>query len=107
MNYPVIVVPFLPAAAMAVFPFILVKKASYRSDVVLIQHEKIHLQQQLELLVMPFYLFYLFHYLVNLIRYRNHEKAYLLIIFEREAYKHDNDENYLVNRRFCAWIRSR
>ncbi|MGV8877931.1 MAG: hypothetical protein ACOH2A_02745 [Sphingobacteriaceae bacterium] len=104
MNYPVIVVPFLPVSAMALFPFILVKKRSYELDAMLMQHEKIHLQQEIELLVLPFYILYLTHYLVNLIRYKNHEKAYLQNMFEQEAYKHDKEEGYLVHRRFCAWM---
>jgi hypothetical protein len=69
-----------------------------------LQHEHIHLRQQRELLVLPFYLLYLLHYLVNIIRYRNHNKAYRHICFEREAYACEVQADYLKNRKWMSWI---
>jgi hypothetical protein len=68
-------------------------------------HEKIHLQQQLELLILPFYVLYIGHYLFNLVKYRNHNTAYRNICFEREAYDNDWDLNYLPTRRIWAFWR--
>jgi hypothetical protein len=68
---------------------------------VLINHERIHLRQQLEMLVVPFYVVYLFNYLYLLCIYRNHNKAYRNIIFEREAFLNEYDLNYLHLRK--AW----
>jgi len=88
---------------MALFPFILVKKEADRYDAVLIRHETIHLRQAAELLIVPFYLFYLLNYLVNLVIYKNHHKAYFNIVFEKEAYRHELDSQYLKIRRFWGW----
>jgi hypothetical protein len=104
MKFPVIVVPFLKPAGMALFPFVLVKSKVLLNDQVLIRHEEIHLRQQLELLVIPFYLLYLLNYLYNLAIYRVHERAYLQIIFEREAYRHEKERGYLTSRKLWAWI---
>ena len=101
-----VVVPKLPAAAMAIYPFILVKKAAYKSDEILINHEKIHHRQQLELLVIPFYMLYFLNYIFNLVKYKSRNKAYLNIVFEREAYTHDHNLNYLKHRRIFACFRS-
>lgn len=89
---------------MAIFPFIIVKNKSFAENSILINHEKIHLQQQLELLVLPFYIAYVFQYVINLIIYRNHHKAYLNIVFEKEAYLYENDLSYLKRRKLFAWI---
>jgi hypothetical protein len=101
----IIRVPFLPAAGMALFPFILVKTAKLKSNKRIINHEHIHLRQQLELLLVPFYILYLLNYLLNLLYYMNHNKAYLNIVFEREAYSNERNPDYLKGRRFWAWVR--
>ncbi|MEE1946380.1 hypothetical protein VRU48_14745 [Pedobacter sp. KR3-3] len=89
----------LPASGMALFPFILVKNHALKTDRSLINHEQIHLRQQLELLVIPFYVFYLLNYLINLLRFRNHHQAYLQICFEREAFANELDFDYLKQRK--------
>lgn len=99
------IVKRLPAAGMALYPFILLKREAYKSDKFLINHEKIHLRQQLELLIVFFYLLYALNYLVNLCFYRSRHKAYRQIVFEKEAYNHDSDLNYLKNRPFWNWLR--
>jgi hypothetical protein len=103
MRFPVIYIPFLPMAGMAFFPFILVKKLSFISHNDFINHEKIHLRQQLELLLIGFYILYLLHYFYNLIKFFDHNEAYLNIVFEREAYAMETETNYLKNRKFWAW----
>ena len=103
MKLLILHVPFLPATGMALFPFILLKDVRLKKDKQIINHEQIHLRQQLELLIVPFYLLYLLNYLVNLIVYRNHHQAYLNIVFEREAYKKDTDTDYLKKRKLWAW----
>lgn len=90
--------------AMALFPFILLKSQSQKGDNVLINHEKIHLRQQLELLILPFYVFYVLNYLINLLRYKNHYLAYFNISFEREAYQFEKDLNYLSKRKWFTWL---
>lgn len=105
MSFPVIHISFLPIAGIALFPFILIKKDNYRRHKVFINHEKIHLAQQIELMLIGFYVLYLLNYIYNLIKYRNHNKAYLNIVFEKEAYTMEADTGYLSHRKFCAWTR--
>lgn len=83
---------------MAVFPFILLRDDKLKDNATLINHEKIHLRQQAELLVLPFYLWYSLEYLVRLLYYKNHKEAYLNISFEKEAYKHERTSNHLTTR---------
>lgn len=71
----------------------------------LINHESIHIMQQIELLVVGFYGLYILNYLFNLLIYRNHEKAYMNIIFEKEAYINEDDHNYLNYRKPFSWLK--
>jgi hypothetical protein len=105
MRSLIIVVPFMRVDGMALYPFILVRQPALKDDVMLIHHERIHLKQQLELLVLPFYLLYLLNYLFNLLRFKNHHAAYLNIVFEKEANAHEANPAYLGARRFWAWLK--
>ena len=105
MKFPVLHIPFLPMAGMAIFPFILIKKINYKTQQRFIYHEKIHLVQQLEMLLIGFYVLYVLNYLVNLMKYRNHNQAYLNIIFEKEAYTMESDLSYLRKRKLWAWLK--
>lgn len=89
---------------MALHPFILVRKSALKNDTLLIRHEEIHLRQQLELLILPFYLLYLLNYLLNLLRFKNHREAYLNIVFEKEANANEGAPKYLRGRQFWAWL---
>lgn len=68
----------------------------------LINHEKIHWNQQLEMLIIPFYIWYFIEWLIKLIFFKN---AYNNISFEREAYLNDKNYNYLKTRKHYAWIK--
>ncbi len=104
MKYWFIILPKLNANAMAIYPFILLKNIDQKKDEVLINHEKIHLNQQLELFIFPFYFLYLVNYLFNLLKYKNHYQAYYNISFEKEAYCHEKELDYLQNRKWYNWI---
>lgn len=90
------------AVAWAFFPFILVKDEKYRTDKIL-NHERIHLAQQLELLVVPFYLLYVINFLINLLLMR--PRPYRMISFEREAFGNEDNFKYLDTRKFWAWTK--
>ena len=94
-------VPSLRVDGMALFPFILSKRKS--PSEVFLNHERIHLKQQLELGLVIFYVWYVVEYLIRYVQFGNHYLAYLHISFEREAYTHERDLGYLRKRRFCAW----
>lgn len=64
-----------------------------------LNHELIHAAQQRELLWLPFFLWYGAEWLVLWLKYRNGMEAYRHIRFEEEAYRHQNDLNYLASRR--------
>lgn len=73
-------------------------------DLVLINHEKIHLQQQIELGVVFFYVFYLAEFLYFKLKGNNHQQAYQKISFEREAYANESDLSYLrFRKRWSQW----
>ncbi|MGV6832448.1 MAG: hypothetical protein ACWA5P_12900 [bacterium] len=90
---------------MTLFPFIILKRKKSKEDVVLINHEKIHLRQQLELLVIPFYIWYLLEFLIRLLITRKWKMAYLAISFEQEAYKHQKDLHFLKSRPFWNFLK--
>lgn len=75
--------------AITLFPFIVIPETTSPNSV-LINHEKIHLRQQLELLIIPFYIWYLIEYFT---------KGYLNISFEREAYLNEKNQDYLKTRK--------
>jgi hypothetical protein len=91
-------------AGMAVFPFIFVADKKSINPIFL-NHERIHLRQQLELLIVPFYAWYVMEYFIRRIRYKNHYQAYRNISFEREAYTNERNLNYLGHRGFWAFLK--
>lgn len=88
------------AQAITLWPFVLVSSKNTSSRV--IRHERIHLQQQAELLVLPFYLLYGFEFMVHYFQCKNYDLAYRSISFEREAYQNDHHPKYLVLRRWYS-----
>ncbi|WP_347050700.1 hypothetical protein [Flavobacterium olei] len=89
---------------MAVFPFVLMKYDFDKKNEVFINHEKIHLQQQLEMLVIPFFIWYFLEYAIRLFQYRNTDLAYRNLSFEREAYANETNLQYLKNRTFFQFL---
>lgn len=69
----------------------------------IINHESIHIAQQGELLVIPFYVLYILEWFIKLFFYGS--RAYYNISFEREAYKNEYDLTYLSKRKRYAWIK--
>jgi hypothetical protein len=92
-------------SGITLYPFIFLKKKHYKKNRVFINHEKIHLKQQLELLILFFYLLYGLEYLRNLIKYKNHYFAYKNISFEREAYQNETNLNYLETRKIWSFTK--
>lgn len=86
------------------FPFILLRKKELRHNPILINHEKIHLRQQLEFLILPFYIWYLSEYYIKYLKYKNPDLAYRNISFEREAYDNDQNLDYLKKRKIWSFI---
>ncbi|GER57996.1 hypothetical protein [Patiriisocius marinus] len=87
---------------VTVWPFVLMRHKALKDNLVFMNHEKIHLRQQIELLVLPFYIWYLLEFIVRLFQYKNWDLAYRNISFEREAYANEKDLNYIKKRPF--WV---
>ena len=67
-------------------------------------HEEIHSEQQKEMLILPFFIWYGLEFLFRLCQYRNWSKAYRNISFEREAYANQDNIAYLGRRKHFAWF---
>jgi hypothetical protein len=91
-------------SGLALFPFVLVKYRRYKTDLSFINHEKIHLRQQVELLLFPFLVWYFLEFLVRWFQYKNKNLAYQNISFEREAYANEANLNYLKNRKTFGFL---
>lgn len=96
----------LNLGGIALYPFIIINsKLSSERQKVLINHECIHIRQQIELLVIPFYILYLSNYLINRFRYNTHLEAYRNIIFEKEAFNEESNFDYLSTRTFWNFLK--
>ncbi|WP_282073166.1 hypothetical protein [Polaribacter atrinae] len=85
---------------ITLFPFIFLKNKKLKENKTLINHEKIHIKQQAELLLIFFYIFYILEWILKFLRHKNRYLAYKNISFEREAYQNENNFNYIKNRKF-------
>jgi len=90
---------------LTIFPFVIIKHSFDSENKVLVNHEKIHIRQQLEMLVLPFFLWYFVEYAVRLLQYKNANLAYRNISFEREAYANEQHFDYLKKRTFFSFIK--
>lgn len=91
-------------SGIAVFPFIVFRDEKEKVNQRVVQHEKIHLRQQLELLLLPFFIWYALEFLYLWFHYFDKNKAYKNISFEREAYANEHDTLYLKYRSFWRFI---
>lgn len=99
-----IIPKWFPFLAISIWPFVLVKKGR-RLSLVSVNHERIHHCQQIELLFVGFYLFYLIEFIIRLIQYKNWMDAYYNISFEREAYAKEYDHAYRAWRKPYTFIK--
>jgi hypothetical protein len=90
----------LGVRGIALFPYIFIKD---EGDDVIVNHESIHIEQQKELWVLPFYLLYVLFWLRGMRRLGDSRMAYYDIPFEKEAYSNAEDLSYLKNRERHAW----
>lgn len=90
-------------SGLTIYPFVFVKNKALKKDEVLLNHEKIHLIQQRELLWLPFFIWYGLEFLINRFRYKNSLEAYRNISFEKEAYSNEFNLDYLSRRKFLAF----
>ena len=84
-------------------PFAIYLEPDIMNDKCVINHEKIHWRQQLEMLILPFYIWYVIELLIK--KLIDRDTAYTCMSFEREAYKHQYELNYLKKRKPYSWVK--
>lgn len=101
------VIPFKGFVAMTVWPFLFIRKEFKRYEMPFVfNHESIHARQQIELLIIGFYLVYLAEWVIGILKGQTSNEAYRNISFEREAYENEYDLDYLKSRKcFSQWRR--
>lgn len=93
---------FMRVGGITLWPFIIIRP--YKNWIV-INHESIHIKQQQELLVVPFYLLYMIEWFVGIFIYGSTTKSYYNISFEREAYENQSNPDYLKTRKLFSFIK--
>ena len=88
-------------AGLTLWPCLFVDGKAMKNREVL-WHERIHLAQQAEAGVLPFYVFYATEMLARLLT-GDGENSYVNLSFEREAYEHEDEGSYLKSREAFAW----
>ncbi len=92
---------FLWVDGLALYPFVILKARN--PPAYLINHERIHLRQQLEMGLLLFYIWYMFEFMLRYYKHKNSYMAYRNISFEREAYVNDEKLDYLTKRKFWGF----
>jgi hypothetical protein len=91
------------AGGITIFPFIFLRSNQYLTKRV-ITHERIHLRQQLELLVVPFFVLYILNGIVNIVLMSKPD-FYRTILFEKECFANEHDSRYLHTMKWYSWIK--
>ena len=123
------IIPFKGSKAVTIWPLIFARKSAKWLKDYEENHEKIHLRQQLEVLVMSvmiilmavlsldlsrwwmltsfgvYYTWYGLEWLIRLAVYRDTHMAYYNIAVEQEAYLNERDMTYLNQRKAFVWVR--
>jgi hypothetical protein len=96
------IIPPKSFLACTIWPFIFCRRKLHDMD---LNHEIIHAEQQEEMLILPFFIWYGIEWLIRLIIYRNTFEAYRNISFEQEAYLNQHQAWYTSERCHFAWIK--
>lgn len=90
--------------AITIGPFVFTKKNT-KLDMVDLNHESIHWEQEKEMLIILFYLWYVIEFFIRLFTSFNWSKAYRNISFEKECYVNAENLKYLDTRKHYAWLK--
>lgn len=100
------IIPFKGFTALTLWPFIFVRNdEAWKFSGETEHHEEIHGEQQKEMLIVFFLIWYGIEWFVKLCYYRNRMTAYKNISFEREAYNNQQNIIYLDQRKPFAWVK--
>lgn len=97
------VIPFKGYKCITLFPFLFIRKDVKPMSEVDYRHEDIHAIQQLEMLLVFFYLWYGIEYLIRF--FSDSRYPYRDISLEREAYENEDDEDYIRERKLYSWTK--
>ena len=95
----------LQVRGFTLFPFVVISK-DYKDNKELLNHERIHLEQQKELLVVGFFILYYLNIFLLFLKYWDTQKAYKECIFEKEAYDNAANPEYINTRKWYACFKS-
>ncbi len=91
--------------AMCIWPFIFISPSVSKTSLAgIVRHESIHARQQIEMLLVFFFVWYLLEFTIRIVLTRNFMNAYQNLAHEREAYSNDESPDYLNHRRPFAWL---
>lgn len=90
---------------ITLFPFVFLSDKQDKLNPYFVNHEKIHIRQQLELLVFPFFIWYGIEFLFRWFQCKDRRRAYYNISFEREAYSNEKNLHYLKRRSFFRFLK--
>lgn len=99
------ILPFGHFRAINLFGVVFAKHKFGRMDSISLNHEHIHTLQQVEMLFVFFYIWYVVEWVAKYMKYRNWTRAYYNVSFEREAYRREHDLDYVNSRRHFAWAK--
>lgn len=100
-------IPFRGFTAINLFGCVFARREFEPVSDRILRHEAIHTAQMHETGYVGFYLLYLAEWLWRWARLKDATAAYRAIRFEREAYGHQDELDYLAYRRPFAWTRER
>ena len=106
------VLPFKGFKAITLYPFGVFVRVKDKKNIrpweiisdTTVNHESIHLEQQKEMLVILFYLWYLLAWVIRKL-VPNNGDDYRNSYFEQEAYEHAENFEYLKTRKRFAWVK--
>ncbi|MGB8492737.1 MAG: hypothetical protein WCE64_16910 [Bacteroidales bacterium] len=84
-------------------PFGIYIKEKSLHDRRILNHEMIHWKQEMEMLIIPFYLWYFLEWLIKVFIYG--KNAYSAISMEREARDNEDNPEYLRTRKRFSWVK--
>lgn len=103
---------FMRVGGISIFPIVVLREkhkdpkteSSFIKSQRIHNHETIHFHQQLEMLVIFFYIWYVIEFILRLFKYGNSKKAYRNLLHEKEAYRNEADFRYPQKRKRYAWL---
>lgn len=102
-------IPFKGYLSINLFGILFVRgtrgEKEHRISGKVMNHEDIHTAQMRELAYIFFYLWYFVEYCIIRLFHRKQGCAYQDVSFEEEAYLHENDDQYLQNRKHYTWMK--